>query len=55
MVESSKVSQEIIQKLHLVQEFLDDVYDGKQQYRARIAFISNTLNDVIIELEDKQS
>ena len=53
MAENIKVSQEIIHKLHLVQEFIADIDDGEKQYRSRIAFILNTLNDVITELKDK--
>lgn len=51
MAEGIKISQEIIDKLNMVQEFLDDLNSGRQQYRGRIAFIGNTLDDVIKELK----
>lgn len=54
MAENIKISQKVIHKLHLVQKFITEIYDGKQQYRPRIAFILNTLNDVITELKDNQ-
>ena len=54
MAENIKVSQEIIDKLHLVEEFIGDIYMGKEPYKARIAFISNTLSDVMKELKGSQ-
>jgi len=54
MVGDIKISQEILDKLNMVQEFIDDLYSGKQQYRDRIAFIANTLDDVIKELKTIQ-
>jgi len=55
MVENTKVSREIINKLRLVEKFIDDLYFGKQQYKPRIAFIGNALSDVIAELEGARS
>ena len=49
-----KIIQESIDKLNIVQEFIDALYYGKQQYRERIAFIANTLNDIIKELKTIQ-
>ncbi len=54
MAENNKTNQELIHKLQLVQEFLGDLYAGRRQYRPRIAFISNTLDEVITQLQDKQ-
>lgn len=54
MVGDIKISQELIDKLNMVQEFIDDLYSGKQQYRDRIAFIANTLDDVIKKLKTIQ-
>lgn len=54
MAKNIKVSQEIIDKLRLVEKFISDIYYGKQQYKPRIAFISNTLSDVIKELKGSQ-
>ena len=54
MVGDIKISQEIIDKLNMVQEFLSALDSGRQQYRGRIAFIANTLDDVIKELKTIQ-
>ena len=54
MVGDIKISQEIIDKLNMVQEFLGALNSGRQQYRERIAFIINTLDDVIKELKTIQ-
>jgi len=51
MVGDIKISQKIIDDLNLVQEFIDELYNGRQQYRDRMAFIANTLDDVIKELK----
>ena len=51
MVKSINDSQEIIHKLHLVQEFMINMYNGEKQYKSRISFILRTLDDVIAELE----
>lgn len=53
MAKQIKIRQEIIDKLRLVEEFIGKVYDGKKQYKSRIAYIANTLNDIITELEGK--
>lgn len=54
MVGDIKVSQEIIDQLNMVQEFPGALNSGRQQYRDRIAFIANTLDDVIKELKTIQ-
>ncbi len=51
MVGDIKISQELINKLNIVQEFIYVLYSGRQQYKDRIAFIANTLGDVIEELK----
>ena len=54
MVNDIKTSQKILDKLDLVQEFIDDLYWGRRHYKERIAFIANTLNDIIEELKTVQ-
>jgi len=54
MTESTIDNQEIVHKLHLVQEFITNIYNGRRQYKARNAFISNELDDLIVALEGKQ-
>jgi len=54
MASDTKISQELIDKLNMVQEFLDALNSGKQQYRGRIALMINTLDDVIKELKTIQ-
>ena len=49
-----KISQELIDKLNIVQEFIDELYEGRQHYKDRIAFMANTLGDVIEELKTIQ-
>lgn len=49
-----KISQEIMDKLNVVQEFIDELYFGRQHYKERIAFVGNTLNDIIEELKTSQ-
>lgn len=51
MAKNIKIDQRIIDKLNLVEEFIDDLYFGKEPYKDRIAFIANTLSDVINELK----
>lgn len=54
MVSNTKIDQGIIDKLKLVEEFLGGLYAGKRAHKDRIAFISNTVRDVIDEIEVKQ-
>ena len=51
MASDIKISQEIIDKLNMVQEFIDELYYGKQHHKPRIAFMTNTLSDIIKELK----
>ena len=51
MVGNSNISREIIDKLNMVQEFVDDLYFGRQHYKSRIAFIANTLNETVETLK----
>ena len=51
MTKKSKINQGIINKLDLVQKFIDEIYFGKQQYKPPIVFISNTLNGIITDLK----
>ena len=48
------ISQENIDKLTMIQEFIDELYSGKQHNKPRIAYISNTLNNIIKELKSIQ-
>ena len=54
MVDDIKTSQEILDKLNLVQEFIDDLYWGRRHYKECIAFIANILNGIIEELKTVQ-
>ena len=54
MVGDIKISQELIDKLNMVLEFIDALYEGRQQYKDRIAFMANTLSDIIKELKTIQ-
>lgn len=51
MAKNIKIDQRIIDSLNLVEEFINDLYFGKTPYKERIAFIANTLNDVVNELK----
>lgn len=54
MVGDIKITQELIDKLNMVQEFIDELYYGRQHTKERIAFIANTLSDIIKELKTIQ-
>jgi len=51
MAKNIKIDQRTIDKLNSVEEFIADLYFGKEPYKDRIAFTANTLSDVVNELK----